>query len=128
MKLRIRENSLRLRLGPAEVAQLVDAGSIAEAIHFGPGQKLAYTLKTGNVERPTTSFRDSQINVIVPKETARQWANSKEVGIEATQQLPTGGQLQLLIEKDFECLDAKSQEPQEDVFPHPETGTDCRLA
>ena len=125
MKLRIRGNSLRLRLGPEEVAQLIDQRRVEEVINFGPDQHLIYLLKIDNVQRPVASFQEGRITVTVPKTVARKWADSELVGIEAEQELSNGEQLQLLIEKDFECLDASSRNA-DDTFPHPDSGTACR--
>ena len=36
-----------------------------------------------------------------------------------------GDTLQILIEKDLECLDPAPGESQEDAFPHPQTGPLC---
>ena len=44
MKLRIRHNSIRLRLTQTEVTQLRDAGTVEEHIEFEQGQRLTYRI------------------------------------------------------------------------------------
>ena len=45
MKLRIKGDSLRLRVGPAEVERLTGSGRIEETIHFAPGVQMTYALE-----------------------------------------------------------------------------------
>ncbi len=47
MKLRIKGNSLRLRVSPSEMERLLSAGRIEEIIHFAqePDAKLTYALE-----------------------------------------------------------------------------------
>ena len=126
MKLRIRGNSLRFRLGRGEVAALVDYGKVEEATEFGAGPRFEYALRTSaDVASPCASFRAGRIEVLLPTQLARDWAAGQEVGISADQPViaatgPEAGSLHLLIEKDFACLKAPRGEDQLDAFPHPQ--------
>ena len=125
VKLRIRGDSLRLRLTRGEVRQLRETGSVVETIHFGVGE-LQYELRSADVATPVASFDGSRIAVSLPREQANAWADGDEVGIAAEQAL-AGGQLSLLIEKDFRCLAPRGGEDDGDAFPHPgaESGASC---
>src|SRR5947209_4484777 len=105
MKLRIRGNSLRLRLGRSEVSRLAEGGVVMEVTEFGPGQRLEYALGTSpDVSEPRASFRPGRIEVLLPPTAAREWAAGDEVGICAEQNIEGTGPdrvLRLLIEKDF---------------------------
>lgn len=130
MKLRIRGNSIRLRLGRAEVAELVETGKVEEMTEFGAGQCLQYALITSaDVQGPRATFRPARIELVVPERLARDWAAGDDVGISAEQSLGTrageAGTLRLLIEKDFACLKAPPGEDQSDAFSHPE-GAECK--
>jgi hypothetical protein len=126
MKLRIRGNSIRLRLGRGEVASLLENGKVEEATEFGAGLRFEYALRTSaSAPRFCASFGDGRIEVLLPTRLAREWADSEEVGISSDQPLgPAGdlgaGSLHLLIEKDFACIKAPANEDQSDAFPHPE--------
>ena len=126
MKLRIRGDSLRLRLTRTEVRTLRDEGRVVEATRFGPRVALEYALVCEAVDAPVARFLDRRIEVALPRERARAWAESDEVGIEAEQALPEGA-LRLLIEKDFQCLAPREGEDDSDAFPHPgaEAGASC---
>lgn len=113
MKLRIRGNSLRLRLSQSEVTQLARDGRVEDAVVFGPS-KLTYVLATADVDRVGASYESNAIVVTLPKKRADAWASSDEVGIESE------GELGILVEKDWSCLKPREGEDDADAFPHPE--------
>jgi hypothetical protein len=122
MKLRIRGNSIRLRLGQSEVQRLLVSGSVEESTAFGPSeeQRFSYSLYVSlDLPDVSASFADGRIIVRVPMTTAREWVTTDQVSIDAIQPNGDDGQLRILIEKDFACIDAPGNESQEDAFPHP---------
>jgi len=122
MKLRIRGNSLRLRLTKREVAQIGAGDAVEEMIEFGgkPSQRLIYALKTDDgVENPTAFFEDGRITVHIPKMQAEEWTRTNQIGIEAEKPLGENGTLRILIEKDFSCLEPRKGEDDADTFAHP---------
>ena len=127
MKLRIHKNSLRLRLGPSEIARLLASGRIEETIHFAPaeGAQLTYALELSPALANDLSVRYAprEIAVLVPRAQAQQWADGDAVGI--------GGRIdigdntvEILVEKDFACIDRKP-ERNEDTFPNPKASAAC---
>ncbi len=125
MKLRIRGNSIRLRLGRGEIATLIERGAFEEAIQFAPGQLLRYGVRiSDDVSQPAASFDDGRIEVMLPARLANQWASGSDVGISAEQPLDSGS-LRILIEKDFTCLNPMAGEDQSDAFPHPDAASGC---
>lgn len=123
MKLRIRGNSLRLRLTRPEVAALADAGEVCERTEFGKDGELRYRLRSdAQAPRVTARFADAVIDVAVPAAIVSHWAASEQVSI--TSEQPTGGEgsLAVLIEKDFACLAERPGEDDSDAFPHPSAG------
>jgi hypothetical protein len=119
MKLRLRGNSLRLRLTQREVNDLVAVGSVEEKTAFGPQALLAYAIAVGEGPSVSASFEAGAIRVTVPLAEARSWATSDRVGIEAEQATAGGEPLRLLIEKDFACLKPRTGEDDRDAFPNP---------
>lgn len=125
MKLRIRGDSLRLRLTRGEVRQLRETGRVVETTHFGDAE-LSYQLLAADVPSPVARFDGGSIVVSLPRTQAEAWADSEQVGITATQAVAHGS-LALLIEKDFRCLAPREGEDDSDAFPHPgvESGASC---
>ncbi len=121
MKLRIRGDSLRLRLKRGEVDQLAAGTSIVEETHF-PGSVLTFRLDVSNNNPTSANFDNGSLVVCLSKSRVLEWAGSDEVSLFAEQELPGTGTLSVLIEKDFSCLEPghhRSCEDDEDTFPHP---------
>jgi hypothetical protein len=122
MKLRIRGNSLRLRLSRGEVTELADRGRIDDAIVFGssPEARLGYSAVCADgVSVLSARIGAASIGVTLPASLARAWAASDDVGLEAEQPIGDGEVLRLLVEKDFACLTARTGEDDGDAFPNP---------
>lgn len=128
MKLRIRGNSVRLRLTQSEVAQFAEKGFLEERIEFGraPSENFIYALKTStDAKRASAAFENNRLTVFVPEREGEKWSNSAEVGIKGEQSLGEGKLLRILIEKDFACLDAREGEDDSDAFPNPSQEKQC---
>jgi hypothetical protein len=126
MKLRIRRNSVRIRVTKSEVEKLRAEGTISEWTDFG-GQhaKFRYELSVDAVQEPRAEFQDNCIRVFVPQGEAHQWMNSDDVGIEAKQPIGDNEFLKILVEKDFACLTARIGEDEADAFPNSSKSVTC---
>lgn len=129
MKLRIRQNTIRLRLKRGEVDQIASGKSIVEETHF-PDSVLTYRLDVSDDDKFSTSFNDNKLVIGVPLSELTQWAKTDQVSIVAEQALEGSGALSLLIEKDFSCLAPGHHRPDEDdddTYPHPDadSGNGC---
>lgn len=105
MKLRIEENSLRLRLSEAEVHQFAEAGRVAAALPLGPtaADTLTYALERVETEHFRVSYGAGAITVKVPATLAAQWTGTDQNGLSATLLLTDTQSLKVLIEKDLDC-------------------------
>ena len=121
MKLRLQGNSLRLRLRQGEVRRLVERGLVEERTEFAESA-FVYALRVADASEIGADIGRNRIEVIVPRGVAREWASGEQVGIEGSQPTPGGGVLRILVEKDFECIDAPPGESQEDAYPNPRAG------
>jgi len=122
VKLRIRGNTIRLRLGRSEVSTLAEQGAVRESTRFDAAgtQEFGYALEAAEVHAISASFKDGLLLVRLPRAMAAQWADSDEIAVQGEQSLGPAGALKILIEKDFECLHgAPDDEPQDDAYPHP---------
>ena len=76
MKLRIRGNSIRLRLLRSEVERFGETGRIAETIQFGasPATQLIYALEADSEARHiSANYADNKVTVTIPEKTARRF-------------------------------------------------------
>jgi hypothetical protein len=125
MKIRMRGNSVRVRLTRGEVARLAAEGRVEEATEFGPGPggRLVYSLESSDEARGLGArFSEGRIRLTVPADAAERWAASDEVSLESEQQLGVGPSLRILVEKDFACLTKRAGEEDADTYPHPQEG------
>ena len=130
MKLRIRGDSIRLRLTRHEVEELSWAGRVEQTLHFGPlpRQALVYAVQFGAAEVLSGEFRPgdggaSRLVITIPEPAGRAWCGGGAVGLSSEQPLgPAGGTLRLLIEKDFACLDRRPGAEDADAYPNPTAG------
>jgi len=121
MKLRIRGNSIRLRLKRGEVEQIAEGKSIVEETHF-PTSVLTYRVDVSENDDIAAAYEDGNIMLGLPAAKVADWVNSDEVSLMATQVLAGGANLTLLVEKDFACLDpghGRDHEDDADTYPHP---------
>jgi len=124
MKLRILDDSLRLRLPRSEVEQLRATGRVEATIRFGPGpeQRLVYALVVEpSAQRISATLTDREIVVHLPASLAHPWADGNEVGLSAEQSVGEGSTLSLLVEKDFKCLTPREGEDAYDGYVNPNT-------
>ena len=128
MKLRIKENSIRLRLTQGEVNRLAETGCVEETIDFGTrsGGRFVYALRIDNHKQEVCSSSErDRIIVFIPETLARNWIETEQVGIDAEQQIENGRSLRLTVEKDFACLHPRQGEDETDSFPNPLTDKNC---
>jgi hypothetical protein len=118
MKIRIKGNSIRIRLTQTEVKNFADIGYIEEATEF-IDNKLFYALATSpNVSELSAQMVGNKITLLVPENIAQNWITTDLVGFENKFDIGGGKKLFLLVEKDFVCLD-NTFEDQSDMFPNP---------
>jgi hypothetical protein len=117
MKLRVRSNSVRLRLTQTEVSRVQKLGECAEVISFPGGAYLAYSLHASECDAVRAEFERCTVKIYVPRKEILEWSTTQAVGIYATVEAE-GVALRVLIEKDFRCLD-KTHEDQSDMFSNP---------
>jgi hypothetical protein len=127
MKLRIKGDSLRVRVSRSEVARLLAGDCLEETIHFGQEEnaKFTYALQQDpSMSKPAVQYTQNRVAILMPSDQATAWCVTDQVGIAEDISLGSLGSLALLIEKDFACLD-RGEEENLDTFPNPNAGAVC---
>jgi hypothetical protein len=127
VKLRVKGNSIRLRVTRSELARLQSGQSIQETVHFSsdPSARLGYTLEIGSHSEPVTVvFVGQQIVVSISRDQLTGWSGEHQVGIYASLPIDETTTLEVALEKDFACLDL-SDEDNADTFTNPLAGKAC---
>jgi hypothetical protein len=124
MKLRVRHNSIRFRLTQSDVGSLRRSGRCRETILFPGGSRLEYVLLASKTKEVGVVFADGIVSIAIPARQLIDWHSSDQVGISAAvdvypDDVHPGKKLEVLIEKDFRCLDPLVAEDQSDAFENP---------
>jgi hypothetical protein len=127
MKLRIKGNSLRLRVSRSELVRVLAGERVAETIRFAPAPeaKLTYALERGtHAGGANVRYCAQEVTVSLSVEQAQRWSQESEVGVYTLVNIAPEGLLELSVEKDFACLD-RSDEDNSDTFANPLMGSVC---
>jgi len=121
VKIRIKDNSIRLRLTRGEVDTMRDNGVVTSITGFPGGRQFKYSLESSPASvNPAAFYSDNEIRVRLPETVVLAWTTTEQVSIEGDQVLDDGEILSILVEKDFACLAPRDGEDESDMYPHPE--------
>ncbi|MGD1844366.1 MAG: hypothetical protein ACFB10_03120 [Salibacteraceae bacterium] len=120
MKLRIKDDSIRMRLTQSEIQQLDASGKVTARINFSSIHHLNYSLiKNNTINWIEANYKSNSVEINLPANLAQTWISTDQVGLEHQQDLGNGKHLQILVEKDFHCLIKRPNEDESDHFPNP---------
>ena len=118
MKIRIRGNTVRYRLTKSEVAIFSKTGKYIEKTEFS-STTFSYVLQAKEgIENLEADFYDNSIILFFPKKNIIDWADNDKIGFSHHFIMESGKSLELLVEKDFVCMD-ETVEDQSDNYPNP---------
>ena len=123
MKLRVRDNSIRLRLTQAEVELVRADGLVRGRVPLAGSNNFDYVLESSPATvKSEAHISNNVLTVRVPEAEILSWSDSDEVSISATQLVDGGDELTILVEKDFACLAPREGEDETNMYPHPMAG------
>lgn len=115
MKLRIKSNTIRLRLSQDEVKCLEEETVVTDRCAF-PGSELVYAIELkGDIDQMYAEFSGQAIKVYMPESLVQNWSSNDTVGFDAHMQNGT----YILVEKDFKCLIPRDSEDESALYPNP---------
>ena len=118
MKLRIRGNSIRLRLTRSEVEQIGRGEAVTETTRLGAGVDFSYSLRASEASALEVSLSGTALVISAPSASLADWASSEAVALDCV----SGGETAtIMVEKDFACLTPRDED--DDTYPHPDEGT-----
>jgi hypothetical protein len=126
MKLRLKGNSIRVRLDRRDIERLNDEGRVDDSLQFGPGLAFSYTVEAGPAqrERPNASYTAGRLTIRIDPADAEEWLLGDRVGFDH-QQPVEGGVVRVLLEKDFACVDRPLGEEADDAYAFPNPSAVC---
>ena len=120
MKIRIKDNSVRIRLNKLEVENFGKEGYIESTIAF-VSNTLTYAIETHSDKyghELSVDFMNGIITMYIPEKMAKDWVETDVIGFETKLALDNEETLFLLLEKDFKCLDITTED-QSDNYENP---------
>ncbi|MCR5887444.1 hypothetical protein LRS06_06540 [Hymenobacter sp. J193] len=106
MKLRLEDNTLRLRLDQPEVTAFRQHGRLETVVPLGlrATDQLTYTLeRTTDVPALTVQAEAGCIRVLLPAAVADAWTSTEQVSLRGTVAVQHNQVLHILVEKDLGC-------------------------
>ncbi len=116
MKVRIKDNSLRIRLSVSELTTLKNGEPIDMGTSFG-GVRWTTIIK-GKGTEPTVLLKENTILCTFPVNSFIELMNSSDEGIEHMFNFNNGDTLLLTIEKDWKCI-GREEIRNEGLFENP---------
>lgn len=116
MKLRIKGNSIRVRLTKSEVEKICSGNALEESTVFGDNVFKYKLERSESAKKLTAEFDANTITILLPSSLIENWNINNTVDFNST----TKDGLFILVEKDFKCLD-ETTEDQSDNFENPHT-------
>lgn len=121
MKIRIKDDSIRLRLTQGEVKTLCSEGLIESRCQINQNINFKYSIKADNTWMITTQGLSMTIHI--EKDLIDNWDINSIVGFDQIIKNDKEG-LKILIEKDFKCLTPRD-ENEEDNYENPLKSHNC---
>jgi len=119
MKLRIRGNSIRLRIQRQELETLCTQGALLEELRLGPGNDATfrYALERHDGASVQVTFKQGLLRVSLPVDWIAELANTERTGWDSEVDTGEGNSVRVMVEKDFPCIVTRPGEDDSDAFP-----------
>ncbi|HWB09683.1 MAG TPA: hypothetical protein VG826_10675 [Pirellulales bacterium] len=126
MKLRIKGNSVRLRLDRKDLAELLDAGRVDDGLRLGQARAFTYSIVLGEAQpgRPRVDYLAGNLVITIHRDDVVGWQARDLVGFEHLQPVE-GGVVRVIVEKDFACIDRPAGQEPDDAWAFPNPSTAC---
>ncbi|MEQ9300010.1 MAG: hypothetical protein RIF33_15660 [Cyclobacteriaceae bacterium] len=116
MKLRISNQSLRLRINQDDLVQLTATGRLEEQFGNNAVGSWRYTLASHKSKQIEIKIGSNDITIFIPQANVAEWNDTDRVSFERS----VSG-LRILLEKDFQCLTDRPGENESLNFENPKS-------
>lgn len=100
MKLKIEQNSIRLRLSEDDLERFVAEGALRESCSFGSQMEFVFLLEVGGTSL-SASFDDRTLAIAIPRDMAETLTLGGGIGFERMQANDDGSTLEIVVERDL---------------------------
>jgi hypothetical protein len=121
MKIRIRANTVRFRLGKSEMEILRDGDAVVEMLSFGPDSSIVWSVRVGAAD--SDAEIESSTGVVRLTIPRLDWLEDESVeGFSTTIESAPGYQVAVSVERDYACMSPRDPAEDLDSFPNPAVG------
>ena len=117
MKIRLLNNTLRIRISQSEVSNLQSRRKVESKTEF-PGGTLSYEVN-GNTNEWDLGFKDNIIRLNIPKDQLDYFTSPQVITLKRNFHIDDGSSIKVTFEKDFKCLIEREDEDESDLFLNP---------
>ncbi|NLR90676.1 MULTISPECIES: DUF7009 family protein [Flammeovirga] len=109
MKLRLLDNSIRLRLNKEDIDELYREGEVWTTSQLG---KTSFIYGVKSIERGEmhAEMDGNRLQFLLNVDQVKEWVDTNTVGFSSVQKNDDNSELKLLIEKDFKCLTTRDED------------------
>jgi hypothetical protein len=114
MKIRILNDSIRLRLSQTEVRQLAEEGLVSARTNFMElmSDRFVYSVEKNGSEGIGASFEGGHMRIFANQDMVDEWASTDRISMKEEDR-----PLRITIEKDFKCKTDRGED-ESDLFPN----------
>ena len=122
MKLRVSGNSLRIGVSRPELERFLAGGPIEDTAYIDElsSSAMKCALKTALQFPPMkVQYGLRGLTIVLSEEQAKIWGRDGMVGIYSTLNIGLAGNFEIIVEKDFGCIDQRLEMAPEPIGPSP---------
>ena len=124
MKVRVRAQTIRFRLGREEMEPLRSGERVEEEIAFGTAGSMAWSVELGSIDAaPAYVATPGKLRLTIPRLA---WIDDDAAeGYQTTIDPGPGSAVRFTIERDYKCLTPRDSAEDRDSYPHPGVPSAC---
>jgi hypothetical protein len=103
MKIRIRGNTIRIRLEEDEISKISTGETVVSTTVFSPLDRLIFSVSKWNLSVFGAEMKDGTSHISIPSNMLESWAPNAEFSIEGMLENGLEKGLKILIEVDLPC-------------------------
>jgi hypothetical protein len=103
MKIRIRGNTIRIRLEEDEISKISNGETVVNTTVFSPLDRLIFSISKWNLSVFGAEMKDGATHISIPSNLLESWTPNAEFSIEGVLENGLEKGLKILIEVDLPC-------------------------
>jgi hypothetical protein len=103
MKIRIKENTIRIRCTSDEISKIASGETVVNTTVFSPLDRLIFSISKWNLKVFGAELKGGSTHISIPSDLLEDWSSSAEFSVECNIENGHEKGLKILIELDLPC-------------------------